>query len=237
MLKLNVLLIFSLTALVSSEVVGLINLTSTMTQDSSRGSVAIAAPARPRYRGSGIKRSLCETGDNSQEELMVFLPDSTGQVDLAMNQTPTLYFYVPEKAENIGKLTFRLRHRASEEEIVSPMQLTAPQKPGVLKVQLPKALEEGKEYDWFLSVKCKSNRLVVAPFVGSIVYRKPSAPVVAQLAKAKSDQEKAEIYKQAGAWVDATQLLMADSQLQSKPFAELIDKIGLVRPPALPNPQ
>lgn len=82
-----------------------------------------------------------------------------------------------------------------------------PKQAGIVQIEMPKDLPElvaGQKYQWSVSIVCNANRRSADVFAHSWIERvSPTSDVMAKLATATSDQEKAQIYASAGLWYDA----------------------------------
>ncbi|MCT7948202.1 DUF928 domain-containing protein [Ancylothrix sp. C2] len=82
-----------------------------------------------------------------------------------------------------------------------------PKQAGIVQIEMPKELPElvaGQKYKWSVSIICNANRRSADVFAHSWIERVSPAPeVMAKLATATSEQDKAEIYASAGLWYDA----------------------------------
>ncbi len=191
------------------------------------------ASAKP-IRTTGGRRGVCDKTQSS-EPLAVFLPAAeAGEIamDTTSHNTPSLYFYIPDRSEDINSPVLRLREEREvkpDDGVIAPMKITLPKTPGLLKIQLPKALEKGKSYKWALSLRCKEGT-GIKNLSGVVSYQELSPQVTGKLAKAISVKEKAAVYIQEGLWLDAVDLFMEDSELRTKSFDEISGAIGLERP-------
>lgn len=241
-MKITALWLTSLiSALIPLEILGMTNLLPGDSQNYHH-SLAIGAmrkKKRPFYRKSGIKRGICPktSAQASSGELMMFLPEAIP--DRTSVRQPTFYFYIPDKAEDLGDLELRMNYPGdakSDDGAIPVVKLPKPKTPGILQVQLPQPLEQGRRYTWHLSLKCKHDQDTVANFDGIVVYKVPDRQVTNQLAQATSTQQKAEIYRQADLWLDAVGLFMEDPSFKTQSLDQMLATIELEKPPE-PPPQ
>ncbi len=196
---------------------------------------AIAARPRPSGRDTGGRRGVCPSpaGQSPSSPAIVFLPESPLPTPmLTSTATPTLYFYIPDRPEDLGKIELRLSHGddTSDQMAFPVRQITRPKTPGVLKVQLANALKPGVNYTWTLSLKCKTSRTSSSNFSGSVTYTPIDARLMADLNNATSVQQQTAIYIAADRWIDAMPLLMEQEQLSTKSLDEILAKIGWEQP-------
>jgi Domain of Unknown Function (DUF928) len=225
-------------ALVTLEIVGIMGLS--IERQSLGESIALAA--RPSRRGTGGKRGVCpptaSTSDSNQTgALVTFLPESDPQTTmLTSTATPTIYFYIPDRAEDLGDIQLRLHHGAdsSDRTAFQVIPIASPQTPGILKVQFPNALKPGVTYTWKLALRCKANRTTTTTLSGDVTYTPLDAPVIAELSRATSAPQQAAIYITADRWLDAMPLLMEHQQLSTQSFDDILTAIGW-EPPIYPD--
>jgi Domain of Unknown Function (DUF928) len=204
---------------------------------------AIAAPGkRPYRRASGAKRGVCPnpatlTVNPAIDELMAFLPEAGSGPELSATSAPSFYFYVPDQSEHVSRLEFRLDYASGEKRgkgvLNPPLNVPIANTPGIVKVQLPKVLEKSVPYAWSLTLRCQKTGSTVS-FKGTVVYQDLDSAVTRQIAQASSAAQKAEVYQQAGFWLDAVPLKMETAALQGQgqgqDFEAMIAVSGLEKP-------
>jgi Domain of Unknown Function (DUF928) len=220
-------------AVVALEVVGIMGLSIDMGAPGAL--TAIAARPRPIGRKPGSKRGVCPSpaGQSPSPQAVVFLPASPlPKPMLASTATPTLYFYIPDRAEDLGTIELRVSHGDdTSDQMAFPVhQIAQPKTPGVLKVPLTNALKPGVNYTWTLSLKCKTSRTSSSNFSGSVTYAPIDAKLMANLNNATSVQQQTAIYIAADRWIDAIPLLMEQGQLSTQPLNDILTEIGWDQP-------
>ncbi len=154
----------------------------------------------------GIPRSTAGTGSRGctlSEPVTVTLlvpNDHTGQT---ISNRPTFFWHVSDKTSVPVEFAL-VEPGVTQPLFVQRMQV---QKRGIMQVQLPADVPElvsGRKYRWSVSLLCNANRPSNNVFVTSWIERVPAKPELTQkLAKAKSEQERAQIYAASGLWYDA----------------------------------
>jgi hypothetical protein len=205
-------------------------------------SVAIAATKkRPPRRNSGIRRNgICDSQPQPRQkeatktgEMIMLLPDIAKQAYLTSTKTPTFYFYIPEQPSQVAKLVFRLSDSnptgGDDRGLIAPVNLPLSKPSGLVKaqVELPAAIEQGKQYKWSFAVYCEGQSDPALTFKGAITHQNLSDKVKLELTQATLPEQKAEIYQRENFLLDEMALLVEEVKLQSKPFDVVLNKLGL----------
>jgi hypothetical protein len=205
-------------------------------------SAAIAAmKKRPPRRNSGIRRDRICDGQPQQlqkeatktGEMIMLLPDIEKQAYLTSTKTPTFYFYIPEQASQVAKLVFRLSDRnptgGDDRGLIAPVNLPLSKPSGLVKaqVELPAAIEQGKQYKWSFAVYCEGQSGPALTFKGSLTHQNLSDKVKLELTQATSLEQKADVYKRENFLLDEMALLIEETKLQAKPFDVVLHTLGL----------
>jgi hypothetical protein len=140
---------------------------------------------------------------------------------------PKIWFYNPYKPDSIESIEFILQ---DDQDIdIYRGTLSLPQTAGVIGVQVPKnvALQPGKLYHWYLSVKgkdsaCNSGRSSIANshadsmtavvYVDGWIERADLPPTLSDRLKLANPQQQSALYGENGFWYDAVTTL-AETQL------------------------
>jgi hypothetical protein len=221
------------------QIPGLVNTSSSVLPLNPLGSVQAAAaedsvykpPIRPRptSRTNGTGSRGCS---NSQPiSLNLLVPgDHMGQT---ASDHPTFFWYV----KNASKDNISARFTLVEPGIPKPVfdQTIPITSSGIMRLELPRespGISPDKEYRWTVSVLCNPDR--PSDFISFaqsfIVQNSPSEDLAKQLAAAKSDLERAQIYANSGYWYDAladySKASGTDLNAQKQMFT-LLEQVGL----------
>jgi hypothetical protein len=146
---------------------------------------------------------------------------------------PTFFWYV----KNASKDNISARFTLVEPGIPKPVfdQTIPITSSGIMRLELPRespGISPDKEYRWTVSVLCNPDR--PSDFISFaqsfIVQNSPSEDLAKQLAAAKSDLERAQIYANSGYWYDAladySKASGTDLNAQKQMFT-LLEQVGL----------
>lgn len=185
-------------------------------------------PGPVRTAGTGSRTMNCDMDKTAT--LLPLVPD--GHIGQTVADRPPLLWYVSgAKSVEVSLV---------EPGVAKPIfeQTVKIQKPGIVQVNFPAsapALKPDKEYRWSVSVVCNPKRRTQdIAYTQAFIKRLPlSAQLKQQLASAKSDRERSQIYAEAGLWYDALATLAtanatdpANEAIQAD-FYALLDQVGL----------
>lgn len=180
-------------------------------------------PSAPKDTGTNTTRGgSCEA--NSSAALTALVPFS--HVGQTISGHPTFTWFVPDRTSR--PLQFRLFGSTGEQLYRTEMQ----SQPGIMSVALPSNLPQlsiGQSYQWQVVLICDRNvpsRNVVAAAEIQVV--QPAAPLQAQLAAARTPQQRIDLYAGAGLWYDAiAEARKASETSQNQtPVLELLDALA-----------
>ena len=114
-------------------------------------------PPGRRVRGGDLDPTNPNCKKTSQPLTAIVPINSQGKIT---SEHLTLWFYVPYVSEDITSAEFSVLNR-DETEYVYQTLFTLPKTPGIVSISLPlsakTALETGKFYHWYLTLKCKGS--------------------------------------------------------------------------------
>jgi hypothetical protein len=155
--------------------------------------------------------------------------------ELTVSNYPSFWFYVPYTADEIGYLEFVLEDSRAE-KIVYQTRIHLSQEAGVMEVALPNqsqyALEQDKNYTWYLKGSCNSEAEPDIALSGWI----KRIPLESQLQEQlQSGSQQYEVYLQNKILYDAVTVLA--KQYQSQPespqiknaWIALLNRLGLMQ--------
>jgi hypothetical protein len=191
-------------------------------------------------------RGLCSTSEKPSETAhliaLVVNPENQRAMKVA-SEYPTLwFFYTPDAStpQLTGELIIRDRQ---EETVMESRKVDLPNQTGIVGIQIKSKLPLNQPYHWYFSVTCKTDRGTKKSTVDSWLRRIEAKPEVAtQLNQAKSPEQIADIYRQAGFWADALTTLANEKNQSPKAqtmWSELLREQQLESiesQPILPNP-
>jgi Domain of Unknown Function (DUF928) len=173
---------------------------------SSQISDVAVAQGRPKRRKPAGRKGVC-AGDRSIGELTAVVA-ATG-TDLTISDTPSFLFFIPDSPQRSLKAIFRLQ--ANRRNIIPPVQLSLTGTPGIIKVQLPKAIAKDQPFQWSFDVSCGvENRFSLQ---GTVISKAINLELVKQLSQLTSPRDRAALYQKEGLLLDAVATL-AEAQSQ-----------------------
>lgn len=125
--------------------------------------------------------------------------------DFTLSAYPTLWFYVPYRAEQISRIEFLLLS-GNERETIYSTTIQPAKQPGVIKIAIPNnakyALKPNQTYRWRLNLDCQPDRTVEPDLLIDGWIRRVSSTPQLQ-AQLKKSSEAARIYQENQIWYDA----------------------------------
>lgn len=185
---------------------------------------------RTRDRGSpdsttgGGTRSG-ETCISSQGTPLTALMPSSRNVGKTVQDTPTLYWYVPETTARTGE--FVLIDEDSNEIYFEAFDL--PNTPSIVSLTLPAGidLKVGKNYLWYFSVVCNESDRSHDRYVTGELERTELSQSVKREINRLSPLEQAEIYAEYQIWHETLSLIEQLRLAQPQQWQELLTSVGL----------
>lgn len=150
----------------------------------------------PGKRADAGSRSGCPVLD---KRLVALVPATN--IGLSIAERPTFWFYVPYQpsAKSIGK--FQLLNE--QQKLIYETSARVTGTPGIIGINLPRALETNKRYQWVFSFICDTQAPPDANVsVNGFVERVSLAPLRKKLETAKTPQQKMLLYAENGLWYD-----------------------------------
>lgn len=164
-----------------------------------------SSQGRPSGRKGTGSRGDCPTVETPLNALVPI--SSSG---LAIEENPTLWFYIPFQSNQITTGEFSLQDEAKND--VMRTSFAVPTQPGIfsLKLKTAKPLELNKPYQWYFKLYCHSSKSSVPSFVSGVLKRMaPSLDLEKQLKAATTPRAKIALYAQKGIWYTALNELAA----------------------------
>jgi hypothetical protein len=198
-------------------------------------SVRYTPPKRGGFKRSDGTGSRAEAarvcGKVATVPLTLLAPsDHIGQT---ISARPTFFWYLADKQT----VTFKLVEPGVRKPLLT--KTVRVEKPGIVPLELPKDAPElalNKDYRWSIAVVCNTDENSEEGFELSFIRRVAQTPELSrQLATAKSDQSRAQIYASQGLWYDALATLSQASAADPKnrsvhnSLVSLLDQIGLTK--------
>ncbi|WP_171843611.1 DUF928 domain-containing protein [Nostoc sp. NIES-3756] len=183
-----------------------------------------------RTGGASRRGDTCNTNNKS---LKALLPENN--FGLTIEEYPTFFVYIPASSAHL--IEFELYEQDANEPLYKTI-FKVPDAPGIVSFSLPNnqtllPLEVGKNYRWFLSLKCNlqdsSENLYVQ---GSVQRIQPNTNLMRQLEKA-TPRDRLNIYAQAGIWHDTLTKLAElrrahpDDKTLATDWTQLLESVGL----------
>lgn len=202
--------------------------------------VTFSPPASesPRQTTGGASRSgqLCGQASSpfasTEETVTPLLPNShSGMTQL---ERPTILVYLPETGEN--EALFSIKDEGKQ--LHYQMKVSISGAAGLVAIQLPEnapALEVGKNYQWFFSLKCGGKLHPSNPLVSGWIQRSPSNSETASNPSENPDDllQEAIALGHSGIWYDTVATLAHLRTMQpensevSNHWQELLASVGL----------
>lgn len=173
-------------------------------------------PPRPQ-RTEGSASRGCNLGE--KVSLNLFAPDD--HIATTTDSHPTFFWYV-SSSQSPSEFTL-VKPGVAEPVYVKRLN---PTNPGIVMLKLPKnipGLELGQEYRWTVSIICNKSSPSANPYATVVMKRVEISPQLKQELEGKKEQEKAEIYAQAGIWYNMLDYLSKASITQPKNKTKLED--------------
>ncbi len=163
---------------------------------------------------SGGSRGNCPLVAQTSNNLSLQPLVSAG---LSATDAPTFWVYVPYSTTSSLHARLSVREEEDKETFTNKsMPVTLSGIPGIIKLPLPKTLEQGKIYRWSLTIVCNLDDESANPVVSGLVKQIiPNSSLMNQLKTASSPREQALIYRKAGYWYDALTIL-AEQRLRDR---------------------
>jgi hypothetical protein len=138
---------------------------------------------------------------------------------LTSSPFPSIFVYVPKNNALIGDFLVveHLENGRTKELYYSKLSL--PVASGIIRLSMPIALEEGKTYEWHLSLICDPNDHSGSEFTSGLVKRVSLSPQFQSQIDRASLTTQLELYGEAGLWYDFFTLL-AENRQRSHFFRE-----------------
>ncbi|MEA5599602.1 DUF928 domain-containing protein [Nostoc sp. UHCC 0252] len=175
-------------------------------------------PPGGRVRG-GAKRGEFGACPQTKHDLIALVPFvQENSVINVWGQTteehPSWFFYVPYTKSLPYGVEFVLQDQDSNE--VYQKAIALPDKPGVIRVSLPKTapgLALNKQYRWFFTISCDQKKNSPPTFVEGVIQRVQLNPAVVKELQTTEPLKRYAIYAQNGIWYEALAIL---AQLRQK---------------------
>lgn len=181
----------------------------------------------PPSAGGATRGETCLKGSKQLTSLM-----PQARIGLTYSSNPTFYWFVPPSPATAAKFLLLSNDDAT---VVYETTLSLPSQPGVISFTLPSTtgLEVGKQYHWYLVVRCGETDQGANPSVEGWVERiTPESEVSIQLEKA-TPAERAKLYADNGIWYEAVTTLAElrrtrpDDTIAIAGWTELLKSVGL----------
>ena len=182
-------------------------------------SIPPGPPPGGRVRG-GAKRgelALCPQTKHDLTALVPFTQESNSVINVwgqTTEEHPSWFFYVPYTKNLPYAVEFVLQDQDSNE--VYQKAIALPDKPGVIRVSLPKTdpgLALNKQYRWFFTISCDQKKNSPPTFVEGVIQRVQLNPAVVKELQTTEPLKRYAIYAQNGIWYEALAIL---AQLRQK---------------------
>ncbi len=202
----------------------------------------IPSRGAPGTRGTGASRGDCVRSNIPLTALIPSFNHSHQDQDvwgLTTQEHPTLWIYVPF-ARTCSTIEFVLRDET--DKLLYQIPITAPKKPGIIKVQLPSsapALKPNQMYHWLLQVKVKPKQTDDLEEEGELfavdgwIQRISPSAKLSQKLKQATNKQQARLYAENGIWFDAlttlAELHLKNSQdtAITQDWKSLLKSVGL----------
>ncbi|WP_413174657.1 DUF928 domain-containing protein [Anabaena azotica] len=178
-------------------------------------------PGEPkgRRRGGG-SRGLCKQYETLTALVPVTKTENKNIVwGNSASQTPTFWFFVPEKLTPKVPIEFVIQDEA--DNYVYQTKFNSPETPaGIISLAVKPTvpLETGKSYHWTFSIACDPDKPSASVYVrGSMTQTAINSTLQKQLETAKTPLEKAVIFAENGIWQDALTTL-GEQLLNNQPI-------------------
>lgn len=187
----------------------------------------------PARTASGGSRSTCfvEGINDGVEPMTVLMP--TDNLGTTVDADPNLFLYVPKTNIDGGEVVI-IDSESEREVYVKQFDLSNKpgDTPGIVKLNLAGAnLEPGKTYDWTFTPFClspDSNPEYIQTFVEGRFQRTALNPDQdAQLDRADTPLEKAEVYARAKVWNETLDLAEQIRDSDPQEWTNLLNSVGL----------
>ncbi|MBP5973437.1 DUF928 domain-containing protein [Brasilonema sp. CT11] len=163
-------------------------------------------------RRGGAVRGRCS---NLNQQIIALVPSTekgTPFVEQTISERPSFWFYVPSLSVSGLNAEFVLLD-SQDKEVYSATFLLK-QQPGIINLQLPKAipaLKEGNEYRWVFSAICNPQNRAADAIVNGRLQRIPVSSALSTQLKAASPKQSVSVYTDAKLWYET---LTALAELQ-----------------------
>ncbi len=105
----------------------------------------------------GGSSSACKATD---KKLTALVPIESER-GATRSQSPTLWFYIPDAAQDIASVELKINSRDEKNRLYQASIIQLPATPGVIGIRLPESLQsklkEGEYYRWYFRLNCAAN--------------------------------------------------------------------------------
>lgn len=197
-----------------------------------------AAKERIRFKPTNVRGPLRTAGTGSRGcgidrvspvTLMPIVPDR--HIGETISARPTFYWY----AKGAKVVNFALVERGVPKPILEQQVMV--DGTGIARVEIPAtapALVAGKQYRWSVTVPCNPRRPSQDAYTQAFIQRvAPSAQLEQRLAAAKTPEDRARAYADAGIWYDTfatlsqTSFTVPSDQVASQDLLDLLEQVTL----------
>ncbi|BAZ17529.1 hypothetical protein NIES4071_94090 [Calothrix sp. NIES-4071] len=164
-----------------------------------------SSQGRPSGRKGTGSRGDCP---NVEMPLTALVPIYNSR--LAIEENPTLWFYIPFQSHQVSSSEFSLQDETKNDVMRTTFNI--PSQPGIfgLKLKTAKPLEINKTYQWYFKLYCQTSKSSIPIFVSGSLRRMPlSSGLEKQLKAATTPRGKIAVYAQTGIWYTALNELAA----------------------------
>ena len=175
--------------------------------------IALSAPAtRPKAPKTGTPVGHSTPGTTRPEAACPDTPKPLTAIfanrgkDYTVAKYPSFYFYIPYTSQQVSSIEFLILNE-TETKTIHHSLVELQDRPGIIKVQLPKdaknALEVDRTYQWRFNLDCQPDETIAPDLVlnGWIKRVTASSEITDELKSAKSEEYA--IYQQHDLWYDA----------------------------------
>ncbi|MDY6783310.1 MAG: DUF928 domain-containing protein [Cyanobacteriota bacterium] len=189
-------------------------------------------PARTASGGARSTTCFVKGVADRVTPMTVLMP--TNNIGTTADADPALLVFIPESRIDGGEV--RIFEQVEEQEVyVGKFDLSNKpgDTPGIVKLNLEEAnLEADKTYEWSFTPFCLDDRgepdLLPSPFLEGTFQRTPLTPVQdAQLERAESPLEQAEIYARSGIWSETLNLAEQLRPSEPQEWMNLLESVEL----------
>ncbi|MBD2182840.1 DUF928 domain-containing protein [Planktothrix sp. FACHB-1355] len=199
-------------------------------------SQAFQAPNRgaPTSTAGGASRGeQCQNDGDTSLRLTALMP--TDKFGLTVTANPKIFFYIPTTSASTAEFVLKDDRDTDIYRQTFPITGT----PGIVSLSPFQganrpSLEKGKNYKWYLVLRCNSTDQINDPFVeGWMELTDPSPTLAQQLKEAPQERDRLALYAKNGIWYEALSTIAElrrtdpNNSAVATSWEELLKSVGL----------